>query len=287
MPYDPLSNAITGKTRLVLAHDVDIPRDEFFKQMDLFFQNNPQYKPSDCPFLFRHRAMVTLDVPEPSVGIGIHRLEPYDKLFTLRDVRVMELLSPHIIQAIKTIVLSEELAQYKSLSEKLAESSTAIALLRPDMRVIFRNRAFYDLLQIDPGGLLPGKLADLLQRESAKYDPPYEAGHSIRELPFFTLPQGVFRMSLTALKGLKQDSRYLLRLKPAMEPYSKMNLLMQESRLKPREMEVAVLVKDGMTNQEIANRLFISPLTVKTHLQSIYPKLAVTSRAKMVAVLNR
>ena len=49
--------------------------------------------------------------------------------------------------------------------------------------------------------------------------------------------------------------------------------------LTQREAEVLGLVAHGLTNAEIARRLFISPRTVGQHLRSIYPKLAVSSRA--------
>jgi DNA-binding NarL/FixJ family response regulator len=49
--------------------------------------------------------------------------------------------------------------------------------------------------------------------------------------------------------------------------------------LSGREVEVLLLVADGLTNAQIAERLFISPKTVSTHLVSIFGKLGVTSRA--------
>jgi non-specific serine/threonine protein kinase len=49
--------------------------------------------------------------------------------------------------------------------------------------------------------------------------------------------------------------------------------------LTTREVEVLGLVATGMTNAQVAQRLFISPRTVETHLTSIYHKLGVTSRS--------
>jgi pSer/pThr/pTyr-binding forkhead associated (FHA) protein len=51
--------------------------------------------------------------------------------------------------------------------------------------------------------------------------------------------------------------------------------------LSPRELEVAQLVADGLTNPEIGKRLFISPRTVTTHLVKIYDRLGVHSRAAL------
>jgi predicted ATPase/DNA-binding CsgD family transcriptional regulator len=48
--------------------------------------------------------------------------------------------------------------------------------------------------------------------------------------------------------------------------------------LTPREVEVLGLVATGMTNVQVAQRLFLSPRTVQRHLNSIYHKLGVSSR---------
>jgi predicted ATPase/class 3 adenylate cyclase/DNA-binding CsgD family transcriptional regulator len=51
--------------------------------------------------------------------------------------------------------------------------------------------------------------------------------------------------------------------------------------LTPTEQQVARLVSEGMSNKEMAERLFVSPHTVRTHLQHVYSKLGVTSRVQL------
>jgi predicted ATPase/DNA-binding CsgD family transcriptional regulator/Tfp pilus assembly protein PilF len=48
--------------------------------------------------------------------------------------------------------------------------------------------------------------------------------------------------------------------------------------LSPREVEVLELVAEGLTNAQVAQRLFLSPRTIQRHLNSIYHKLGVSSR---------
>jgi DNA-binding CsgD family transcriptional regulator len=55
--------------------------------------------------------------------------------------------------------------------------------------------------------------------------------------------------------------------------------------LSRRELEVAMLVIAGMTNQQIADRLFVSIRTIETHLSHIFAKLGVTSRVGVVKAL--
>ena len=53
--------------------------------------------------------------------------------------------------------------------------------------------------------------------------------------------------------------------------------------LSPRETEILTLLATGATNREMAQRLFISESTVKTHLVHIYSKLGVDNRTAAVA----
>ena len=49
-----------------------------------------------------------------------------------------------------------------------------------------------------------------------------------------------------------------------------------------REFEVLELLAAGHSNREIAEKLFVSPNTVKTHLASLYGKLGVSRRTQAV-----
>jgi DNA-binding CsgD family transcriptional regulator len=53
--------------------------------------------------------------------------------------------------------------------------------------------------------------------------------------------------------------------------------------LTDRELEVVRLIRDGLTNQEIADRLVIATGTVRTHLENIFEKLDVHTRTAAVA----
>ena len=57
-------------------------------------------------------------------------------------------------------------------------------------------------------------------------------------------------------------------------------------RLTPREREVVVLVAEGKTNAEIARQLWISPGTVRRHLENVFAKLDVHTRTAAVARLR-
>jgi DNA-binding NarL/FixJ family response regulator len=59
----------------------------------------------------------------------------------------------------------------------------------------------------------------------------------------------------------------------------------QLANLTPREREVVLLLADGLDQHEIAERLFISPKTVATHIQHVLGKLDVRNRAQAVSLV--
>ncbi|GGM81766.1 DNA-binding response regulator [Longimycelium tulufanense] len=76
---------------------------------------------------------------------------------------------------------------------------------------------------------------------------------------------------------------------PAVSPSALPILLSEVSQphgaatLSPREIEVLRLVASGLSNMEIAKKLFLTQATVKTHLRRVFRKLAVNDRAAAVA----
>ena len=54
------------------------------------------------------------------------------------------------------------------------------------------------------------------------------------------------------------------------------------AKLSKRESEIIVLVAEGLKNKEIAERLFISPATVRHHLSAIFAKLEIADRLKLI-----
>ena len=61
----------------------------------------------------------------------------------------------------------------------------------------------------------------------------------------------------------------------------------QPTQLSERERDVLALIASGATNREIAERLYLSPHTIKEHTSAVYRKLGVRNRAEAVQRAQR
>jgi DNA-binding CsgD family transcriptional regulator len=60
----------------------------------------------------------------------------------------------------------------------------------------------------------------------------------------------------------------------------------RRDELSPQEMQIAELAAEGLSNRQIAARLFVSHRTVGSHLYKIFPKLGISSRGELAAALR-
>jgi DNA-binding NarL/FixJ family response regulator len=59
-----------------------------------------------------------------------------------------------------------------------------------------------------------------------------------------------------------------------------------QAQLTPQESRVATLARDGLTNPQIGERVFVSPKTVEYHLHKVFAKLGITSRNELHLALT-
>lgn len=90
----------------------------------------------------------------------------------------------------------------------------------------------------------------------------------------------IFKMQATTKTNIPK--RLTDKLKLAIEKRDKLNKINLDFKLSNRELDTLQLLTEGLSNEEIAIKLFVSLNTVKTHLKNIYLKLEVNSRQKAI-----
>jgi DNA-binding CsgD family transcriptional regulator len=69
---------------------------------------------------------------------------------------------------------------------------------------------------------------------------------------------------------------------PVAGPFCPNEAKREELAITPREMEILELIAQGMSNREIAGKLFVSENTVKTHSSRVFDKLGARRRTQAV-----
>lgn len=177
--------------------------------------------------------------------------------FTERDRLVLDLLQPHLTrlwEAARTRrLLSAALAR---LDGAAAHDASGVVLLDGTERIDFvsapARRLLREFFPPQAGGRLPKELASWL-----------EAGGTT---PFQQRRD-------TYLLTVARNNGALLLVERR-----------DEARLTQREKEVLSWVARGKTNAEIARLLWVSPGTVRKHLENVYAKLGVSTRTAAVAM---
>lgn len=82
-----------------------------------------------------------------------------------------------------------------------------------------------------------------------------------------------------------QKKKILTQETPALEkknPIYEANIVIEQEILSAREYEVLKLIAKGLSNKEIAETLFVSVNTIKSHVQKIFEKLDVQNRTQAI-----
>jgi len=71
---------------------------------------------------------------------------------------------------------------------------------------------------------------------------------------------------------------------PAIQPFSLNEQRLKDLGITRRELEILELIAQGMSNREIADKLFVSENTVKTHSSRLFDKLSARRRTQAVQI---
>ncbi|GAA4669321.1 helix-turn-helix transcriptional regulator [Amycolatopsis dongchuanensis] len=90
-----------------------------------------------------------------------------------------------------------------------------------------------------------------------------------------------------ALDAVPWAERTRRELRAARDPGLPRPVLLADNALTAQERAIAELAAAGLSNKEIARRLYLSPRTVGGHLYRVFPKLGISTRAALRDALDR
>jgi DNA-binding CsgD family transcriptional regulator len=231
--------------------------------------------------------------------------------FSDGEVARLSALRPHIETAIDRVQnLQHERLRRKVLEEFNRHIPIGLLLLDWDLNPVFANhQAVHECAVWNHGPEVP---RGLVSRERMEVPAPVrEVCERLRERILkanakdrLKVPQRMERLThphapdriagvsaVNAAPGLLARPGFLVVLEDrTMERRSDARVTPERQRLlwalTPSEREIALLICEGCSNQEIARRLKKSLLTIKKQATSVYAKLGVPSRARLIALLR-
>jgi DNA-binding CsgD family transcriptional regulator len=188
---------------------------------------------------------------DPTGAIGLHRSKS-DHNFTDRDKEIMNLLFPHLSRALHNLNLLDTIA---------SAQGCGMIVMRPDGSPSYMNEEARRALNGRPITTVPDPRCSTVPA-------------------FFQSETGSYRVR-TIPAGRNRTQKIIL-LEPLPSDHD-LKAKLANFGLSPRQEEIAILVIRGLSNREIADRLFISEQTVKDHLRDIFEKLKVHRRSELIA----
>ncbi len=203
----------------------------------------------------------TLHVFEIDLLIVLQLMQPFALVFAIVHYKVLKTTDTIISEHIRS------------------QLSFAVSIVDRRGEIVSANAATEELVGLSEADLLGRSYKDLLSGPGHDIPPLDESKVGFYECDFKSLDSSIpMSLSVTPIRDRWDDCLgYVL----IGQPIKRLVELQGGYALSSREKEVCFLLMQGLSNQEIATRLFISPGTVKNHLYNIYEKTGVRNRVEL------
>jgi len=233
---------------------------------------------------------------------GLFRSKEFGN-FSEKEIRIIKLLIPYLCQTLKNVEVFRKI-QLENSVLKMAnrDSSSGFIILNDCLRLVHMNDKAKDFLKIlaDPDNGCRNSGNDENSYPFIPYlfvEDCYHLREQMKKSSFEVTPLPIKR--IVKLSEHKKYSLCSQMLTKEMSPENRFFYLVKIDEvtryvtpdikalgidfcLTKREIEILVNLFDGLKNAEIAEKLFISEITVKKHLQHIFEKIGVNSRAALI-----
>ena len=267
--------------------------------------NLPIYTEFYRPQNIHHKLSINLRSNGKVLGlIGLFRPKEHED-FSRREVAKARILAPHLATALENIFLFSEMDEPKNL---LAEWGDRLPLfgfmiLDDEFRPIYSNSEAREFCQ----ALYQNQKHRLIEREIKESPVPSEILQDCLELKAL-FQRGSQSASLRrqrmmdagqnkrfqVISSLVEHSfqegssvRFVIYLLDFSEiSRGREEALREKYQLTKREIDIVRWVSQGLTNDEIGEKLYISRFTVETHLKNIFDKTKVKHRTGLASLLQ-
>jgi len=235
-------------------------------------------------------------------AISLQRYQGHS-CFETKDVLKASLLVPYLVNIFE---IADEIANINKerilLEQWMEFHSEGIILLDSEITPIYMNlkaRHFCQLLK----GIYEKSSFNVMNTETVL---PRVIVQDCKKLPLQNEASIPLSNHNNRIVGIKNKTRYYLQYFPVVlssavqtVPYyvvllseltrynrSTEEILTEQQKLSQREEDIARYVSLGLTNKQIAEKLFISPYTVQNHLKNIFQKTGLDSRTKLANLMK-
>jgi DNA-binding CsgD family transcriptional regulator len=280
------------------------PRSKFMRLSDVFgngLRNSSFYQQHMAPRHCIHAvALFFWNGPNPLCVMTIMRTKEQGDI-TEGEAVLLRRLYPQFRTALRRLVsLEEEHSAHQAFEDYLRRLPLATMLLGWNMEQIYQSQAareFCGLWQrgrqaarlLKPNAPLPAEFLDGCGRLRKRWEEVSPANLSDQGYRHETVhhpdnSQMRATISLKASPGITPP-HFLVECEELL-PKHEQTQLPHLARLTKREQEITRFVCDGRSNQEIADTGVLSVAMVKKHLHSIFRKLEITSRSRLIALMR-
>jgi DNA-binding CsgD family transcriptional regulator/PAS domain-containing protein len=259
------------------------------------FQPTEYYNDFLKPQKIHHKLIVNLVAEKKLYGRIVLTRPRKSRRFAEKEIRTAKAISPYLAHALahndlrKRITLNGNILAY---IEK--QSSTGVILLDESLQILYKNPRAEEICGKLKGSGSAENHTDVVFSQLLK--DCQEIKSTLKRWPTggMTIPRHRFvngpnhsRFSLVSkILDQEPDSDNSQMFMVSIEERSPANInpqyLMDTFHLSRREIDVVNLLFLGLKNAEIAGKLYVSEVTIKKHLQSIYEKVGVNNRTTLI-----
>lgn len=259
------------------------------------FQSTEYYNDFLKPQKIHHKLIVNMVAEEELYGRIVLTRPKKSRRFTEKELRIARTISPYLAHALAHNDLRKKIRLKGNILDHMEEQSLiGMVLLNESLNITYKNPKAEEICGKFNGAGSPVNQTDPITSQFLKDCREIKAGLKScpaggMVVPKHSVVRGPNRTRFSLIsKALDQgldweDSQmFMVSIKEQSTANIDPQYLMDAFHLSKREIEVAALLFLGLKNAQIAGELFVSEITIKKHLQSIYDKVDVHNRTTLI-----